>query len=346
MSGALRRAGAASLVLLVVSATGAGAQDTEPAYQGLLGALKRPYLSVGALLQTVGDFQIERTRAGHNGFSVPNFRVSLAGELDRHVGYFLQTNFAASPAILDARLHLRPSGRTGLDVGQFKVPFSRELLTGAADLDFVNRAEAVTALAPGRQIGIAGTLELDRRLTARAGAFNGNRAGANGNDNNDLLYALRVDLRAVGPAAGGPSSRLVIGANVAYSVDSAATLAGLLGSFEGKRTLLGADARFTTGPWLLAAEVVFAHLAPTNGAVLEPVGHYLTAGYRVSPPAQVLFRWERFDPDGLAPTRDALIGGLNLWPTSFTKMQVNYLVQTRDAGFDHHQILVNVQFGF
>lgn len=138
----------------------------------------------------------------------------------------------------------------------------------------------------------------------------------------------------------------MLGANAAYSRDSAATLAGLLAAFDGTRTLLGADARFTAGAWLLAGELVFGHLAPRAGAVREPLGHYLTAGYRPSPPVQLLLRWERFDPDGLASTRDALIGGLNLWPTSFTKLQVNYLVQTQDADFDHHQLLVNFQFGF
>lgn len=345
-SGSVLRGVATAGLALVACLSVAQAQEREPAYQRLLGALKQPYLSVGALLQTVGDFQIERSRAGHDGFSVPNFRISLAGELDHRFGYFLQTNFAASPAILDARLHFRPSGHTRLDVGQFKVPFSGEFLTGAADLDFVNRAEAVRALAPGRQIGFQGSADLGDRLTLRAGAFNGNPAGANANDNNALLAAVRLEARPWGAAGTGPSPRLVVGINGAHSRDSAATLPGLVAGFEGTRTLLGADARFTAGAWLLAGEVVFAHLAPRGGTVLEPVGHYLTAGYRVSPPVQLLFRWERFDPDGPASTRDALIGGLTLRPTSFTKMQVNYLVQTRDAAFDHHQLLVNFQFGF
>ncbi len=322
------------------------AQESEPAYQGLLGAVKRPYLSLGALVQVAGDFQIERSRPGHNGFTVQNFRVSLGGELDRRFGYFLQTNFAASPSILDARLHVKPGDRMRLDAGQFKVPFSGELLTGAGDLDFVNRAQATTALAPGRQIGLQGGMDLGDRIGLKAGIFNGNPAGANANDNNALLFALRLEARPVGPQRGDRSSRLSVGGSVAYSRDSAATLPGLLTGFEGDRTLLGADARYTAGGWLLGGEVIVARLDPRAGGVRRPWGHHVSLGYWLGPNVQALLRWERFDPDGLGATRDLLIGGLNLLPNSFTEIRVNYLVQTQDAGLKHHDLLVTLQFGF
>jgi len=44
--------------------------------------------------------------------------------------------------------------------------------------------------------------------------------------------------------------------------------------------------------------------------------------------------------------RDWMVLGLNVWPTSVTEFQVNYIVDTRDTAFDHHQLLVNFQFGF
>jgi hypothetical protein len=39
-------------------------------------------------------------------------------------------------------------------------------------------------------------------------------------------------------------------------------------------------------------------------------------------------------------------GGLNLLPTSFTEVRINYPVHTQDAGIRHHDLLVSFQFGF
>ena len=41
-----------------------------------------------------------------------------------------------------------------------------------------------------------------------------------------------------------------------------------------------------------------------------------------------------------------IVLGFNAWPTSVTEFQVDYSVDVRDAAVDHHQILVNFQFGF
>jgi hypothetical protein len=48
----------------------------------------------------------------------------------------------------------------------------------------------------------------------------------------------------------------------------------------------------------------------------------------------------------VAPTRDLLIGGLNLFPASFIEVRVRHLFQIQDAGILHHDLLVNFQFGF
>ena len=37
--------------------------------------------------------------------------------------------------------------------------------------------------------------------------------------------------------------------------------------------------------------------------------------------------------------------GFNAWPATVTEFQINYLVDARDAAVDHHQMLVNFQFG-
>ena len=98
-----------------------------------------------------------------------------------------------SPAILDAKIYHRISKALTMDFGLFKSPFSREVLTGSANLNFIRRAQAVVALVPGRQIGlhVRGWIK-ENVLSYAAGVFNGNDFGENENDNDNFLYAMRL----------------------------------------------------------------------------------------------------------------------------------------------------------
>ena len=337
---------AAPALLCVALPATAQAQTDEPVLTQLVQTFKKPYLSVGMLVQSVADFQIERSFAGANGFALANARLNVGGELDGGFGYFFQTNFAGTARILDARLSYRPLNAVRVSAGQFKAPFSYELLTDAASTDFVNRSQVVTALAPGRQLG--GELALGARAAPvgfSAGVFNGNAIGANANDNNALLYVARFRATPVRPPD-GHAGRLLMGVNAAFSRDAAAALPAILPTpFAGDRTLLGADARYTDGPMLLSGEVIYAHLAPEVGPSIEPWGFHATAGYHPSPKTQVLARWDYLDP-GVAAATSLILFGFNAWPTGATKMQVNYLFDTDQPGVDNHRLLVNFQLGF
>lgn len=321
------------------------AQSDEPEFGRLVESFKKPYFSVGVLIQTVADFQIERSEPGGNGFTLANARLNVGGELDGGFGYFLQANFAGSPTILDARLSYRPTRAVRLSVGQFKAPFSYEFLTSAASIDFVNRAQVVTTFAPNRQLGAEVAVgAASGPIGISAGVFNGNAFRANGNDGNDLMYVMRVSGT---PVRSRPdrNTQLRFGVNAAFSQDAAAAIPGLVTAFTGDRTLLGADARFTSGPVLLSGEVLYGRLDPPIGTTLEPWGFHATAGYKFTPKTQGLVRWDRLDLDFLG-SRDLVIFGFNVWPTQATEMQVNYLFDTDQASFDNHQLLVNFQVGF
>lgn len=96
---------------------------------------------------------------------------------------------------------------------------------------------------------------------------------------------------------------------------------------------------------MIAGEVLYARLDPTVGAAREPWGFHATAGFMFSAKTQGLVRWDRVDLDPAA-ARDLLIFGFNAWPTRATEIQVNYLVDTDQAAFDNHQLMVNFQVGF
>jgi len=304
-------------------------------------------LSLGALLQVVGDYQNEARTTGINGFRVANFRLKLSGELDGGYGYTLQTNFAASPAILDAELHYRVSDGLVLQAGQFKAPFSRELLTSAGELDFVERSRVVAALAPSRQMGVEARGKLSRgHLEYAAGLFNGNGIGSRTNDDGRLLGVARIGWHPFGTAAGA-ARRLEVGANVGYSHDTSVNLGPLATGFNGRRTLGGADARYTEQRWLFAAEVVGARLDPSGaGPTTTPHGWQATAGYHVTPKVQLLGRWDALRSDGLSADGDLLVFGLRAWPTGAIQFRLDDFIDVDHAEPSRHRIQAGAQLGF
>lgn len=321
--------------------------EEEPLAEQLRKNFKKEYLKVGFLIQVVGDGQIERSFSGHSGFYVSNLRLILTGKLDKNFGYHFKANFIRSPAILDGFMYYQFSRNFTLDMGFFKAPFSREFLTGAEAIDMVNRPVVVSALGPGRQIGVQARGALDSKSTVqyRLGLFNGNGYGNNNNDNEDFMYAGRL---AFFPQVFNDrtAGSLEIGVNAAYSNDDGARIMG--SNFNGKRTLLGGDVRLVASEWLLAAEYIHANLK-TDGfeeRSFNPNGFYITGGYMPDAKNQLLVRWDGFHPDGLARDSDLLIFGFNHWPTSMTEFQVNYIINTDDSEFKHHQVLVNAQVAF
>ncbi len=336
-----------AVVLTACMSVSLRAQD-EPVYDELVAAFKKKYLSVGILFQGVADFQLERSFPGKNGFNISNARVILSGELDSGFGYHLKANLIKSPSLLDAKMSYAISPQWIVDVGLFKPPFSKEYLTGAGAIDFVNRSQVVTALAGRRQIGlqVRGKTS-DAIVSYGIGMFNGNGFNGNVNDNNAFLYVGRFAIMPHLAGGADQENRLEIGVNGAYSNDSNAPIGGGdLPAFDGKRLVYGGDVQWTRGRVLLSGEVLGARLARRGGDTRTPFGYHCTAGYMVTTNSQLLLRYESFRADGLASDGRLLVVGYNLWPTKVTELQVNYVVPTADGALKHHQLLVNAQLEF
>ncbi|MEJ2634213.1 MAG: porin [Calditrichia bacterium] len=311
---------------------------------------KKEYFSVGALFQAVTDFQIERSFSGNNGFNISNMRINFSGIFDGGFGYFFQGNLIDSPSILSADMFYETSPAFRLTVGLFKAPFSKEFLTSAANIDFVNRSQIVTYFAPRWQIGVqASGWFRNSSLYYAGGLFNGNGFDGNNNDNNNFMAVGRIAYypRKINQSA---DKHLEAGFNFAHSKDDNLDLgSGLYPHFFGKRTLVGADFRYIMDRWLFAGEIISASLEPGLGREISPYGFYLTVGDMLSAKSQILFRWDSFHSDGLLyPDQDSdlLILGYNYWPTRVTELQVNYIIRTQDMEFEHSQILVNAQVAF
>lgn len=333
------------ILLLFVLFLGFGAANTfaqqngSSDFEALQEELKKDYFSVGALLQTVAEYQQERID-GNNGFSVGNARFQVYGELDDTFGYQLQASMLNSPVILDANLYYKLTPNFTAKAGLFKSPFSAEFLTGAAATDFVNRSTVVGQLAPNRQIGfqLGGALA-EGNFRYSAGMFNGNGSRFNENIDDQFLYVARMESHLnIGDHA---ESQLIVGLNAAYE-DKRGTLPNNIRSqFQGEQVLAGADARLTLGDLMLSGEVIYSRLSNTSREA-NPFGYHATAGYFVTPKTQLLLRWDWFDADNLGTNSETAIAGINFFSTSYSEIQLNYVVPT-NQDIEFSKLLLKLQ---
>ena len=331
------------IAIAIIYNTSSQAQNSEePLFEEFKSAFSKPYLRIGLVLQTTGNFQIER-QSGTNGFELTNLRLKLSGKFDKGIGYAIQTSFTRSPSILDARIYYELDKSFIIDAGLYKAPFSREFLISTPYTDFISRAQLV-ALVPNRQIGVtARGLIPGTQLTYSAGVFNGNRYSSSGNDNNDMMLVGRLSFN---PAISqNKGDKLEIAVNVAQSNDKNVNLSPINNTFEGKRFLLGGDTRLEYDKWMLSGEVVYAKLDPAVGEEIEPFSYQATIGYMMMDKMQVLLRLDSFKMNELVDASEQVILGINIWPTQISQFRVNYVIPIKSMP-KHHTLLVGAQVAF
>ncbi|MGM0547375.1 MAG: porin [Bacteroidota bacterium] len=332
--------------LLLFSGTLLHAQDkSDSDFDAFQEHFQKDYFTVGGLLQTVGDYQFERA-SGENGYSVGNARLQVKGVFDGKFGYQLQTNFINSPAVLDANVHYTASPYFSLKAGLFKSPFSYEYLTGAAAIDFVNRSSVVNQLVPKRQVGMQVYGSLDEgRFKYSGGMFNGNGFGRNENADGNFLYSARLEANS--GVENHTVDGLMVGLNASYEQsDEVSSGGGVLSGVEGEQLLLGADTRIIYDKMMLAGEFIYSTVNDDDLMdQYNPFGYYVTGGYYVTPKAQLLARWDYFESDVLGTDSESIIGGINIFPSEVSEVQLNYIYPIEE-GVDFSRILLNLQIAF
>jgi phosphate-selective porin len=113
-------------------------------------------------LRRLDPFDLRRARIGVEG-DIRNNLIEYEVEYD-----FREEDYPLRDAFVDVRA-MRTVQIRG---GKFKLPFSRDELTGTMNLDFAFRSRAADQLAPGRSFGgmVHGRV-LDRRLQYQVGLF-------------------------------------------------------------------------------------------------------------------------------------------------------------------------------
>ena len=337
---ATARMTAASLLLVVLTALAAAPvavaaqQDREPVLEEVRDLFSSEGLTLGFLLQAVADPGIDDGDPARA--RVTQARLRLEGVLDEGFGYKLQTNHVGTSTLLDAQVYWTPGPELTIAAGRFKTPFSREFLTYAGSIDFLNRSRVVTALAPNRQVGVQLGGELNELLSWSAGGF----TGQNGTTDESLLGVFRLEGAGIEVGEG----TLAVAAQVAGGRDDAVGARQLGPAFSGDGILYGADARFESDVLMLAGEYIRGDWEPDFGLVdVESDGLHLTAGFMVTETRQILLRWDRFEAPG-QDADDVLVFGFNAWPTTAAQLRVNWLVPLKDSN-QNHRLLYGFQMG-
>lgn len=304
-----------------------------------------PTVKFGGLIQgwyAAGD-------AGFNDtFRIRRAELKVSGELPKAFGWVLMIDPAksltlssgavnqASRVLQDAFITVAvPHGAT-LQVGQYRIPLSRDGLEPAAALDTVERALFLSDRARGgnygdiRDIGVSLRGTVGGRYDYNFGVFNGSGESQNDVDREDRKAVVgRFGVRMPGG--------LRIGGSGAWGgTDNTAS----------RRNRLGGELLYLRGPVKLAAELMTGSDGP-----IDRRGYYLLGGYRFRPRLEGIVRVDGWDPDtsrdgGLAASNetDYTIGvNYSLLPTLRLQANAIHKAFSDDALDSRSLLLVNLQ---
>src|SRR4051812_16038026 len=211
-------------------------------------------------------------------------RLTVAGGVAGNVTWRVQGEFRtgnvgtgrASVSLADGYVRWTHNA-LGVQLGQFKTPFTWEYVTSLTLVETADRSTVVDSLAPKRDIGLMADYAIGGRATISAGIFNGEGQNVTTNTDSSALGVARVTYR--------PIPYLLLGANAArYFADS---------------TRYGVDAS-VEAPWIiLRGEYIGQHRDSANNA--DDKGWYALAAAPVRPWLQPVFKYEWFNRSGIAP---------------------------------------------
>jgi hypothetical protein len=283
----------------------------------------------------------------NTSFELFDARLGVTGGFGSILEYIVHAGFETRAVdkeieFLDVALRLTFMPELNVDLGQYKAPFSLEELIFKPDILFESRAQAVSAIAPGRQIGagLSGSF-FEERLEYDVGLFNGNGKSLD-NDNGSFLYSGRVQFNNVGPVDFREEFVIQVGGNLAFSSDSAADLSLMGGSpeaaeglaeYRGDRFLWGLDLHSSYQGFFVDAEFLKAELEPAvgvDGDKETAQGGYVQGGYQfLSGFVEGLLRYDSFDPID-SERRNYLLIGANLNYLYHFRFEMQYAVGLDD----------------
>jgi Phosphate-selective porin O and P len=317
----------AQLLLLFLASTfllfsSAGAQASDPSTP--------PPVKLSGYLQGRETYQKDVGLTA----SINRARLAVAGPVARGVTWRIQGEFRtgnvgtgrASVSLQDAYVRWSRDS-LGIQLGQFKTPFTREFITSLAELETADRAAVVDSLAPKRDIGLMADYTLGRAKFS-LGIFNGEGQNTTANSDSSSLGVARVSYR--------PVQFLALGVNAArYFADS---------------TRYGVDGSLETAWMNVRGEYIGQHRDLLGSA--DDKGWYALAASKVRHGLQAVLKYEWLNRPGIAATgtlkNRAWTAGLNLFPWGkATRLTLEYVSRkVGEPGSRKSQVLAQAQVVF
>jgi len=313
-------------------------------------------------------------------FRIRRARINVTGDFAEHFDFKLEGEFEQSDVTLTVRnangqTIASNSTRTAfgaqdifinwhqfpefqIKAGQYKAPFGLEQLTPDTKLFLTERSQVTSALTPERQVGVMvwgkpfASIFPEQKdlLTYSAGMFNGNGRNNAVNDNDEYMYAGRIELQPWKGKVADQDLWLRLGANALSSRDASGTVLspvgtlrvnsdGSLSSFTApsaaEREAYGVDATFHWGPFDLIGEYLSESFEgrTVNGVVptftdFNAEGYYVQGSYFLVPKKlQVVTKYEHFNPGQIIDDNlDSITGGVNYYiHGDDVKLMANYI---------------------
>jgi phosphate-selective porin len=300
-------------------------------------------------------FRLRRARINLTGDFAEQFDFKMEGDFGQSDGTSgNRTAFSAT----DIWVNWHQIPALQVKAGQYKAPFGLEQLTPDTSLLTIERTLPTGAITPDRQIGAelwgkpltSIWPEQKDLLTYYAGIFNGNGRNITVNDNNNFMFAGRVELQPFKGKIAGQNSFLKLGGDVLNSRDeqgvNISQSSNLLVNDDGslspfvlpsadQRTAWSVDAWLELGPFDLIGEYLQERVqgrtvngVPPEFANFTTDGFYVTGAYFLIPKKlQAVVQWQYLNPgqkgnDGLY----SILGGLNYYiHGDDLKLMVNYI---------------------
>ena len=296
-------------------------------------------------------FRLRRARINLTGDFAEQFDFKMEGEFEQSdVGLTIRdatgktlgsnstrTEFGATDIFIN--WHRFPEFQ--IKAGQYKAPFGLEQLTSDTKLFLTERSEVTSALTPERQVGVEiwgkplTNLWPDRKdfLTYWAGIFNGNGRNNSINDNDEYMYAGRIEVQVLKAKIFNEDATVKLGADALSSRDASGTVLspagtlrvnsdGSLSTFTApaaaEREGYGADATFHWGPFDLIGEYLsesYEARATPGFAKFRAEGYYVQGSYFAIPKKlQLVTRYESFNPGQIIDDNlQTFWGGVNYY---------------------------------
>src|SRR5204862_2659634 len=194
-----------------------------------------------------------------------------------------------------------------IKAGQYKAPFGLEQNTSDTKLFLTERSQVTSALTPERQVGVEiwgkpftnVWPEQKDVVTYWAGMFNGNGRNNSINDNDEFMYAGRIEVQALKAKIFNEEATVKFGANALSSRDASGTVLSPVGTLRvnsdgslstftaptaAEREGYGFDASFHWGPFDLVAEYLSeSYEGRTVNGVRRTFRDFRAEGYYVQP---------------------------------------------------------------